>query len=166
LFRLTEGRCQALAIRVPTGLPKLGEYIWTVRRPGAATELVAAGLHLVLGGVGCRRSVMGDRALSDAELVTAALGGDASCLGLVLERHRADMRAVAVARLGYGPSADDAVQDAMVTALRRLPELRYPAKVGPWLRAIVRNACRMQVWGLAPRPCSTATSPAVRARRR
>lgn len=55
--------------------------------------------------------------LTDAELVGLARSGDASCLGLLFERHMADMRAVAVALLGYGPDADDAVQDATVAAL-------------------------------------------------
>ena len=88
---------------------------------------------------------MGDAAPSDAELVRAALGGDPSGLGLLLERHRADMRAVAVARLGYGPAADDAVQDAMLIAIRRLHDVRDLEAVGGWLRAIVRNSCRMQL---------------------
>ncbi|HEY7069972.1 MAG TPA: sigma-70 family RNA polymerase sigma factor [Acidimicrobiales bacterium] len=93
---------------------------------------------------------MRDRGVSDGDLVAAALGGDPAGLGELLERHRADMRAVAVARLGYGPAAEDAVQDAMVTALRRLGDLRDPEAAGPWLRAIVRNACRMQVRSARP----------------
>jgi RNA polymerase sigma-70 factor (ECF subfamily) len=55
------------------------------------------------------------------------------------------MRAVAVGLLGYGPGAEDAVQDGMLTALHRLDDLREPAAVGPWLRAVVRNVCRMQL---------------------
>jgi RNA polymerase sigma-70 factor (ECF subfamily) len=88
--------------------------------------------------------------LSDAELVAAARGGDASCLGLLIERHRASMRAVAVRLLGYGPAADDAVQDAVLIALRRLDELRDPAAAGAWLRAVVRNVCRMQLRATHP----------------
>lgn len=87
---------------------------------------------------------------SDRELVRAALAGDATCLGLVLERYRADMRAVAISVLGYGPAAEDAVQDAMLTALRSLGSLRDPDAVGGWLRAITRNACRMQLRAARP----------------
>jgi DNA-directed RNA polymerase specialized sigma24 family protein len=83
--------------------------------------------------------------LSDGELARAARASDASCLGLLLERHRADLRAVAVALLGYGPDAEDAVQDAMLTALSSLGSLRDPDTVGAWLPAIVRNACRMHL---------------------
>jgi RNA polymerase sigma-70 factor (ECF subfamily) len=88
--------------------------------------------------------------LSDAELVAAARAGDASCLGALLERHRGPMRAVAVGLLGNSPAAEDAVQEAMLTALRRLDELRDPAAAGAWLRAVVRNACRMQLRAARP----------------
>ncbi|MEV4762226.1 sigma-70 family RNA polymerase sigma factor [Micromonospora chokoriensis] len=83
----------------------------------------------------------------DAELVALAQAGDAAALGVLLAGHEAEMRAVAVSILGYGPDAEDAVQDAMVVALRRIGEVRDPAAVGAWLRAIVRNNSRMTVRG-------------------
>ncbi|MCG5435731.1 RNA polymerase sigma factor [Micromonospora foliorum] len=84
---------------------------------------------------------------SDAELVMLAQAGDAAALGALLARHEAGMRAVAVSVLGYGPDAEDAVQDTMVIALRRIGEVRDPSAVGPWLRAIVRNNSRMALRG-------------------
>ncbi|SCF11355.1 RNA polymerase sigma factor [Micromonospora chokoriensis] len=83
----------------------------------------------------------------DAELVALAQAGDAAALGTLLARHEAGMRAVAVSILGYGPDAEDAVQDAMLMALRRIGDLRDPSAVGPWLRAIVRNNSRTTVRG-------------------
>jgi RNA polymerase sigma factor (sigma-70 family) len=83
--------------------------------------------------------------LSDVELVLAARGGDIGALGLLLTRHEAGMRAVALSVLGYGPDAEDAVQDASLAALRRIGDLRDPESVGPWLRMIVRNACRVRL---------------------
>ncbi|MEV6605336.1 sigma-70 family RNA polymerase sigma factor [Kutzneria sp. NPDC051319] len=83
--------------------------------------------------------------LSDGELVRAARGGDVGALGLLLTRHEAGMRAVALSILGYGPDAEDAVQDASLAALRRIGDLRDPESVGPWLRMIVRNACRARL---------------------
>jgi len=62
------------------------------------------------------------------------------------------MRAVALGVLGYGPDAEDAVQDAMLVALRRIDEVRDPAAVGPWLRTIVRNNCRMRLRASRPVP--------------
>lgn len=82
---------------------------------------------------------------TDAELVTAARAGDAAGLAGLLQRHRAGMRAVALSMLGWGPDAEDVVQDAMLVALSRLGELRDPTAAGPWLRAITRNAARMRL---------------------
>ncbi|MCX5094496.1 sigma-70 family RNA polymerase sigma factor [Streptomyces sp. NBC_00365] len=80
--------------------------------------------------------------IEDAVLTRAAQAGEVTALGLLLERHRAGMRAVALSILGPGPDVDDVVQDAAVTALRRVGDVRDPAAVGAWLRMIVRNASR------------------------
>lgn len=82
---------------------------------------------------------------SDAELVTSAQLGDAASLGVLLERHRSGMHAVALSLLGWGPETEDVVQDAILVALRRLGDLREPAAAGPWLRSITRNAARMRL---------------------
>ncbi|MGW3145073.1 RNA polymerase sigma factor [Streptomyces sp. NPDC001177] len=55
------------------------------------------------------------------------------------------MRAVALSLLGHGPDAEDAMQDAALTALRRIGDVRDPAAVGAWPRAIVRNTSRMRL---------------------
>ena len=83
--------------------------------------------------------------LSDAELTRAAQAGDAGSLGVLLARHEAGMRAVALSMIGYGPDTDDVVQDAALVAVRRITDVRNPAAVGPWLRAVVRNECRMRL---------------------
>ncbi|MER5912584.1 sigma-70 family RNA polymerase sigma factor [Streptomyces sp. NPDC001982] len=88
--------------------------------------------------------------IEDAVLTRAAQAGDVTALGLLLERHRAGMRAVALSILGPGPDVDDVVQDAAVTALRRVGDVRDPEAVGAWLRMIVRNACRSLLRGSVP----------------
>jgi RNA polymerase sigma-70 factor (ECF subfamily) len=93
---------------------------------------------------------MGNATLTDADLVREAQSGDVHSLGLLLARHQAGMRAVALSILGYGPDAEDAVQEAVLIALRRIGDLRDPAALGPWLRAIVRNACRMHLRATTP----------------
>lgn len=82
---------------------------------------------------------------TDEELTRRAQAGESGALGLLLARHQAPMRAVAMSLLGYGPDAEDAMQDAALTALRRIADVRDPAAVGAWLRAIVRNAARMRL---------------------
>jgi DNA-directed RNA polymerase specialized sigma24 family protein len=110
--------------------------------------------------------------LSDAELTRAAQAGDAGSLGVLLARHEAAMRAVVLGMIGYGPDTDDVVQDAALVAVRRINDVRNPAAVGPWLRAVVRHECRMRLplsrrlAHAAPTcssrsapECSTTTSP-------
>ncbi|GAA0268366.1 RNA polymerase sigma factor [Cryptosporangium japonicum] len=89
---------------------------------------------------------------SDGELARAAQRGDTAAFAVVTERHRAALRAIAISLLGYVDEVDDAVQDAVLTAFRRLPELRDPEAIGPWLKAIVRNVCRMQLRARTPLP--------------
>ena len=81
---------------------------------------------------------------TDEELVRAAQAGEVSAVGALLARHRAALLAVAVRLSGYGPDAEDAVQEASLIALRRIGDLRDPAAIAPWLRTVVRNVCRMR----------------------
>ena len=80
-------------------------------------------------------------ALSDAELVRTAQGGNATSMGILLERHRAPLHALALRMLGDAPQAQDAVQDAFLIALGNIDRLRQPESVGGWLRAVLRNVC-------------------------
>ena len=82
---------------------------------------------------------------SDADLVRAAQNGDTVSLGLLLERYRTSLYALALRILGYGPQAEDAVQDAFVVALRKIDHVREPAAVGGWLHAVLRNVCLMRL---------------------
>jgi RNA polymerase sigma factor (sigma-70 family) len=81
----------------------------------------------------------------DAALVRAAQAGDASCLGTLLDRHRALLHAVAVGMLGHGPQAEDAVHDTFVIALRRIGELRDPGAARAWLLTVLGNVCRSEL---------------------
>ena len=83
--------------------------------------------------------------LSDVELVKSAQRGDVAGLGILLERHRALLYAIALNILGYTPQAQDAVQDTFLIAMRKIGQLREPESVGGWLRAIVRNVCLSQL---------------------
>ena len=79
---------------------------------------------------------------SDEELARAAQGGDAVSLGILLERHRAPLYALALRVLGHRPQqAQDMVQDVFVVAVSTIERLREPKAVGGWLRAILRNVC-------------------------
>jgi RNA polymerase sigma factor (sigma-70 family) len=84
--------------------------------------------------------------LSDEELAKAAQGGDAVSLGILLERHRAPLQALALRILGHRPQqAQDVVQDVFLVALSTIERLREPKAVGGWLRGILHNVCLMQL---------------------
>lgn len=99
---------------------------------------------------------------ADADLVHAAQAGDVSAIGLLLARHRPALLAVAISLLGYGPDAEDAVQDASLIALRRIGDLRNPDAAGAWLRKVVRNACRMKHRSSAALPLGAGSAAAFR----
>jgi RNA polymerase sigma factor (sigma-70 family) len=85
--------------------------------------------------------------VSDRELVVAARGGDATSLGLLLERYRASLYGVALQMLGNRAEAEDAVHETFLVALRRLNDVRDPAAIGGWLHAVARNVCLMELRG-------------------
>ena len=77
--------------------------------------------------------------LSDSNLVKAALNGDRYAYGCLFERHERSVQAVALGVLGDYHAAQDAVQEAFVTAYRKLSELRKGSSFGPWIRKIARR---------------------------
>ncbi|GAB7037243.1 MULTISPECIES: RNA polymerase sigma factor [Catenuloplanes] len=89
---------------------------------------------------------------TDGDLARAAQAGDVAAFAALAERHRMSMRITAIGVLGYTDEADDAVQDAMITAFRQIASLRVPDAAGAWLRAITRNACRMRLRTRVPAP--------------
>jgi RNA polymerase sigma factor (sigma-70 family) len=74
----------------------------------------------------------------------------------VFDLNYAGMLALAHQILGPSPDAEDACQDAAITALGRIGELRDPAAVRPWLHTIVRNNCRNILRARRPIPVGVA----------
>ncbi|MFF5075613.1 RNA polymerase sigma factor [Actinoplanes sp. NPDC000266] len=85
-----------------------------------------------------------------SSLVHAAQQGDQAGLAALFEAHYSGMEAVATQILGPGPDAQDACQDAAMTALSRIGDLRDPAAVRAWLHMIVRNNCRTRLRARRP----------------
>jgi RNA polymerase sigma-70 factor (ECF subfamily) len=76
---------------------------------------------------------------SDSELVRKALSGDRQAYERLFERHERSVLAVALAVLGNYHAAQDAAQEAFVTAYMRLRSLRRGSSFGPWVRKIARR---------------------------
>ena len=72
----------------------------------------------------------------DLELVRLARAGDADAFGALVDRHRQAVFRAAYAALGCYAEADDAAQDAFVTAYRRLSTFREQSSFRTWLLSI------------------------------
>ena len=76
----------------------------------------------------------------EADLVVRAAAGDRPAFGVLVERYAGVARRVARAVLGNPEDADDAAQDAMLSALVKLDQYDPRRPFGPWLLRIVANA--------------------------
>ncbi len=76
---------------------------------------------------------------SDKDLVGQVLSGRTDAYAQLVERHIRGAHAIAYARVGNVPDAEDAVQEAFLRALEKLRSLRDPAKFGSWLLTIARH---------------------------
>ncbi|MET4673147.1 RNA polymerase sigma-70 factor (ECF subfamily) [Streptomyces sp. PvR018] len=77
----------------------------------------------------------------EALLVVRAGEGDEEAFEVLVRRHSPAMLQLAVRLLGDRADAEDAVQDAFVSAWRKLPEFRRDASFYTWLYRIVTNRC-------------------------
>ncbi|MEU1084841.1 RNA polymerase sigma factor SigM [Streptomyces sp. NPDC005908] len=79
--------------------------------------------------------------VSDQDLLTRHVDGDAEAFGEIVRRHRGRLWAVALRTLGDREEAADAVQDALVSAYRAAHTFRGQSAVTTWLHRITVNAC-------------------------
>jgi RNA polymerase sigma-70 factor, ECF subfamily len=79
--------------------------------------------------------------LDDAALLEAHVEGDTTAFGVLFQRHRDRLWAVALRTTGNPEDAADALQEALVAAFRRASSYRGEAAVTTWLHRIVVNAC-------------------------
>jgi RNA polymerase sigma-70 factor (ECF subfamily) len=78
---------------------------------------------------------------SDAELLTAHVAGDRYAFEELFYRHHRQLHRVARLTSRSPEDAEDALQDAMLSAHRSAGSFRHDAAVGTWLYRIVVNAC-------------------------
>ena len=75
----------------------------------------------------------------DADLVRATLAGDRRAFGELVRRYETGACAAARAVVRDRHAAEDAAQEAFLTAFARLGDLRDPAAFGGWLMRIARQ---------------------------
>jgi RNA polymerase sigma-70 factor (ECF subfamily) len=94
----------------------------------------------------------GKESPSDTELLSRHVSGDPRAFGELFRRHRDRLWAVAVRTLSDPEEAADALQDAMIAALRRADSFRGDSAVTTWLHRIVVNAALDRTRRRAARP--------------
>jgi RNA polymerase sigma-70 factor, ECF subfamily len=77
----------------------------------------------------------------DVELLKRHLAGDPDAFSEIVRRHRDHLWAVALRTTGDAEDAADAVQEALISAMRNAASFRGDAKLSTWLHRIVVNAC-------------------------
>ena len=80
------------------------------------------------------------RDLTDAALAGRAQSGDRDAFGELIRRHQAAVRRACRAVTGHEHDADDAAQDAFLSALDRIETYDPKRPFGPWLMRIATNA--------------------------
>ena len=78
--------------------------------------------------------------IEEGALTSQALAGDRTAFGELVNRYSDQARRVARAVLQDPDDADDAAQDAFLSALAKLEQYDTSRPFGPWLMRIVANA--------------------------
>ncbi|WP_435279628.1 RNA polymerase sigma factor [Streptomyces sp. 1222.5] len=79
--------------------------------------------------------------LPDGVLTVRAAEGDDDAFAVLVHRHSQPLFTLAYYMLGNAQDAEEAVQDALVSAWRRLPDYRHDAEFRTWIYRITVNRC-------------------------
>ena len=97
-----------------------------------------------------------------AELVRAAQSGDRDAFGLLFERYRPGIVALAMRRVRNADEAEELTQDVFIQAMQKIDQLRVPEAFGGWLRRIVhRMAINRMTRTRTAVPCDPETLEAT-----
>jgi RNA polymerase sigma-70 factor (ECF subfamily) len=81
----------------------------------------------------------------DDELVAGLRAGDAAAFEELVRAHGGHMMAVARRFMRNEPDAADAVQDALVSVLRKAGQFAGGSRLSTWLHRVTVNACLMRL---------------------
>jgi RNA polymerase sigma-70 factor, ECF subfamily len=106
-----------------------------------------------------------DRLLTDAELVQALRDDDARAPGRLWERHAPAVRRLLGRTLGTSLDVDDLTQEVFLRVFVRLPALREPSALRPFILSVAANVLKWELrrrWvGRKVRLSDTGTLPDV-----
>ncbi|WP_438307142.1 RNA polymerase sigma factor (plasmid) [Streptomyces sp. HUAS TT11] len=100
--------------------------------------------------------------LPDGLLAVRAAEGDDDAFAVLVRRHSRGLLGLACYMLGNSQDAEEAVQDAFVSAWRCLPEYRHTAEFRTWIYRITVNRCLTMLHRRTPPlPLDTVAEPAA-----
>ncbi|WP_333775586.1 RNA polymerase sigma factor [Streptomyces sp. IBSBF 3136] len=79
--------------------------------------------------------------LPDGVLTVRAAEGDEDAFAVLVRRHSRPLLTLAYYTLGNAQDAEEAVQDAFISAWRRLPDYHHRAEFHTWMYRITVNRC-------------------------
>ena len=85
--------------------------------------------------------------MRDGELVAAVVAGDPAALAAAYDQFAPSLYGYCRSLLSEPADAAGAVRDTFVVAQAKLPLLRDPGRLRPWLYAVARNECRRRLHG-------------------
>ena len=94
--------------------------------------------------------------LDDLTLVVRAEEGDVRAFETLARRHQDALYRVAVRVLGDPAEAEDALQEALLSAWRRIDLFRVEAAFSTWMYRIVTNQCVVALRRRRPQPVADA----------
>src|SRR5688572_29934547 len=79
--------------------------------------------------------------ITDAELLSAARGGDKAALEKLIERHQAQVYRFGMKMCRDPEDARDVLQDTLLAMARSVRDFRGASSISTWLYSIARGAC-------------------------
>ena len=88
----------------------------------------------------------------DGHIIQKCLDGDAAAFGLLVDKYKGSVYALAYAKLGDFHDAQDMTQEVFLKAYRKLRTLKRWDRFLSWLYAITSNSCKDFLRSKANRP--------------
>ena len=98
--------------------------------------------------------------LDETSLVVRAQEGDARAFELLARRHQAALYRLAVRVMGDPAEAEDALQEALLDAWRRIGRFRGDSAFSTWMYRVVTNRCLGMLRRRRPVPVEEIEAPA------
>ncbi|MBE0415611.1 MAG: sigma-70 family RNA polymerase sigma factor [Dehalococcoidia bacterium] len=92
--------------------------------------------------------------MEEDELIKRCRQGDLDCFNRLVERYQREVYNLSLRMLGNAQAAEDATQDAFISAFRGIGKFRG-GSFRAWLLRIAANACRDQLRSLRRRPTTS-----------